>query len=181
MMRMTTATTMTRQTRHARATHRASASARASTSSDANVATWFSTGDTRPVILYDGVCNLCNGGVNFAIDMDAKESGSVRFAALQSDVGRALLRNCGRSADDISSIVFVVSPTRAYVKSEAVLRIAEYMKPPLPTLGGIGLMFPTPLGDFVYDLVADNRYNILGVRDECRLGRDDEFKDRFLY
>ena len=134
------------------------------------------------MILYDGVCNLCNGGVNFAIDMDAKASGSVRFAALQSDVGRAMLRDCGRNADDISSIVFVVSPTRAYVKSEAVLRIAEYMKPPLPTLGGFGMLFPTPLGDFVYDLVADNRYNILGMRDECRLGRDDaEFKDRFLY
>ena len=59
--------------------------------------------DTRPVVLFDGVCNLCNGAVNLALDWDPK--GHLRFAALQSDVGRALLEKNGRKADDISSIV----------------------------------------------------------------------------
>lgn len=56
--------------------------------------------DMRPIILFDGVCNMCNGGVNFALDYD--QEGVFRFAALQSDVGRALLVRSGRRADDIS-------------------------------------------------------------------------------
>jgi len=60
--------------------------------------------DERPIILYDGICNLCNGGVNFMLDWDSpnEERGNFRFAALQSDVGNALLERSGRRADDVS-------------------------------------------------------------------------------
>jgi predicted DCC family thiol-disulfide oxidoreductase YuxK len=68
------------------------------------------------VILFDGVCNLCNGGVNLALDLDPP--GELRFAALQSSAGRALLRRSGRDASDISSIV-LVERDRSYVKSGA--------------------------------------------------------------
>jgi predicted DCC family thiol-disulfide oxidoreductase YuxK len=61
--------------------------------------------DSRPVILFDGVCNLCNGGVNFMLDWDRR--GEFRLAALQSPAGRKLLQRSGRSPDDISSIVLV--------------------------------------------------------------------------
>ena len=133
--------------------------------------------DKRPIILFDGVCNLCNGGVNLALDLDPP--GRLRFAALQSPAGRALLVRAGRDPDDISSIV-LVEETNAYVKSDAVLRIATYLENPLlPAAGTLGALFPGIIRDAVYDLVADNRYDILGVKDECRLG-DDRFDDRFV-
>mmetsp|Transcript_17605 Transcript_17605/g.35063 ORF Transcript_17605/g.35063 Transcript_17605/m.35063 type:complete len:156 (+) Transcript_17605:158-625(+) len=75
----------------------------------------FADGDVRPIILFDGVCNLCNGGVNFALDND--EVGNFRFAALQSEAGRALLSSHGKAADDISSIV-LITPERAHFKVE---------------------------------------------------------------
>jgi hypothetical protein len=60
--------------------------------------------DDRPIILYDGICNLCNGGVNFMLDWDSpnEERGNFRFAALQSEVGKALLQRSGRRPDDVS-------------------------------------------------------------------------------
>ncbi len=133
--------------------------------------------DRRPIILFDGVCNLCNGGVNLALDLDPP--GKLRFAALQSDAGRALLRRAGRDPDDISSIV-LVEERDSYVKSDAVLRIARYLdNPALPAAAALGMLFPGVLRDVVYDIVADNRYSLLGMRDECRLG-DARFDDRFV-
>ena len=130
------------------------------------------------MILFDGVCNLCNGGGNFALDMDPP--GKLRFAALQSTAGRALLRRAGREPDDISSIV-LVEEQAAYVKSDAVLRIATYLdgNPLFPIAGTIGPAVPGFLRDAFYDVIADNRYELLGMKDECRLG-DDRFDDRFV-
>ena len=158
-----------RRSRPRRVTDRAMASADPSRD--------FFASDTRPILLFDGVCNLCNGGVNLALDQDA--GGKLRFAALQSPAGRALLRRAGRDPDDISSIV-LVEKDAAYVKSDAVLRIATYLDNPLlPVAGTIGPMFPRFFRDAVYDVVADNRYEILGMKDECRLS-DDRFDDRFV-
>ena len=67
----------------------------------------FSKTDSRPVILFDGVCNLCHGGVNFVLDTDNTLDGALRFAALQSDVGKVLLERAGKKPDDISSLVLV--------------------------------------------------------------------------
>ena len=166
----------------ARGAPRPRASARASVATRAmSREEWFKD-DDRGVILYDGVCNLCNGAVNFALEYDAEPSrGSVRFAALQSETGRAMLVNAGRDADDISSIVFVegAAPSESYVKSEAILRIARRMRAPFPQLSALGSLVPRAIGDFVYDAVADNRYSLLGKRDACRFG-DDENDERFL-
>jgi predicted DCC family thiol-disulfide oxidoreductase YuxK len=143
---------------------------------------WFTDDDERGVILYDGVCNLCNSAVNFAIEYDADVTGrgSLRFAALQSDAGRAMLVRAGRDADDISSIVFVERGGVARVKSDAILAIAKRLRAPFPQLSALGRVFvPRMLGDAVYDLVANNRYAVLGKRDVCRLG-DETHDDRFL-
>ena len=114
--------------------------------------------DRRPVILFDGVCNMCNGAVNLALDWDPK--GKLRFSALQSNVGRALLEANGRRADDISSIV-LVTKDGAYIKSDAVLKIAEELTPlpflPLQPVASLGrLAVPKILRDIIYDGVADN-------------------------
>ncbi|KAL7448996.1 hypothetical protein ACHAWC_001105, partial [Mediolabrus comicus] len=81
---------------------------------------------SRPIILFDGVCNLCNSAVNLALDWDP--SGKLRFAALQSKVGQNLLQAHGRDANDISSIVFI-TPKGAYTKSDAILGITQELNP----------------------------------------------------
>jgi predicted DCC family thiol-disulfide oxidoreductase YuxK len=138
--------------------------------------------DQRPIILFDGVCNLCNNAVNLALDWDPK--GKLRFAALQSKVGRALLEANGRKSDDISSIVLVTS-RGAYIKSDAVLKITEALTPlsmlPLKPVAILGQYFvPRFLRDIVYDGVADNRYSVMGTQDQCRFDADGEFEDRFV-
>ncbi|KAL4426672.1 hypothetical protein ABPG77_004728 [Micractinium sp. CCAP 211/92] len=136
---------------------------------------FFAT-DQRPIILFDGVCNLCNGGVNFMLAWDRE--GRFRFAALQSDTGRALLRRAGRSPDDISSIV-LVERQAAYTKSAAILRIAAGLQAPLPLVAAALDGFPRPFKDWFYDQVADNRYSIFGRTSACRLS-DPRFEDRFV-
>lgn len=120
---------------------------------------------------------MCNNAVNLALDWDPR--GKLRFAALQSNVGRALLQHHGRMADDISSIV-LVTRKGAYLKSDAVLGIAEELNPlpmlPLRPFAGLAkMMVPQFLRDLIYDGVADNRYFILGKRDKCRFDADGEF------
>ncbi|GAQ91437.1 hypothetical protein KFL_007850040 [Klebsormidium nitens] len=132
--------------------------------------------DKRPVILFDGVCNLCNNGVNFMLDHDPK--GNLRFSALQSEAGRALLRRAGRDPQDITSIV-LVEPNKCYIRSEAILHIAQYLHQPLIAFGHLGLIVPGFFRDKFYNLIAYNRYSIMGKRNMCRIG-DQRFVDRFV-
>jgi predicted DCC family thiol-disulfide oxidoreductase YuxK len=81
-----------------------------------------------PVLLFDGVCNLCNASVQFVIDRDPEAR--FRFAALQSDVGRSLASGCGIDADALDSLV-LVEEGRCYTRSSAALRVAR------ETLGGV--------------------------------------------
>jgi predicted DCC family thiol-disulfide oxidoreductase YuxK len=171
---------------------------------------FFTPEDERPIILFDGVCNLyvfggtaffvstgfcilvcshkqwsqsslcrrCNGAVNFMLDWDVQ--GKCRFAALQSDAGQELLQRAGRSRDDISSMV-LVEKDNSYIKSDAVLRTAQYLDAPiLPLLASVGLLVaPKPLRDFLYDGVAGSRYDLFGRSSTCRLD-DPRFRDRFV-
>jgi len=75
--------------------------------------------DKRPIILFDGVCVLCNSAVDFMLQWDGE--GEFRLSALQSPAGQRLLLRCGRRAEDISSIV-LVEKDKHYIKSESVLR-----------------------------------------------------------
>jgi len=138
--------------------------------------------DDRPIVLFDGVCNMCNSAVNLALDWDPQ--GKLRFSALQSNVGRSLLEANGRSADDISSIV-LITRDGAYIKSDAVLKITEELTPtvllPLKPAAVISrFVLPKIFRDLIYDGVADNRYDIMGKKDECRFDSDGEFDDRFV-
>ncbi|KAI3525125.1 hypothetical protein L2E82_02447 [Cichorium intybus] len=120
--------------------------------------------DTRPIMLFDGVCNLCNGGVKFVRDNDRQRR--IRFEALQSDAGRNLLQRSGRSPDDISSVV-LVEKNRSYIKSEAVLKIMEYIDLPFPQLAFFLQFVPLFIRDFVYENIADNRYAVFGRSESC--------------
>jgi predicted DCC family thiol-disulfide oxidoreductase YuxK len=162
------------------------ASAAAAFDGAAVTARYFAA-DRRSIILYDGVCNLCNGAVDLMLKLDPKAPGRFRLAALQSDAGRSLLRRSGRSADDISSIV-LVEEDGFYIRSEAVRRIAAgldatMLGPLLPLLAAAARPVPLAVRDAAYDQVANNRYSVFGRTRECRLSDRSparEFEERFV-
>ncbi|KAK7325236.1 hypothetical protein VNO77_29395 [Canavalia gladiata] len=126
----------------------------------------FFNQDKRPIMLFDGVCNLCNGGVKFVRDNDRNKI--IRYEPLQSEAGKMLLRRSGRAPDDISSVV-LVEKDRSYIKSEAVLKIMEYIDLPFPQLAFLLHFVPLFVRDFVYDNVANNRYLIFGRSESCEI------------
>lgn len=133
--------------------------------------------DKRPVLLYDGVCNMCNGFVNRFLDVDKEEK--FRFSALQSEAGRSLLALSGRSPDDISSIVLVEANGEAHIQSDALLRMGRIIGGPVGLVLFPGIAVPKFVRNKMYDVVADNRYSFLGKREDCRCS-DDRYADRFI-
>lgn len=129
----------------------------------------------HPIILFDGVCNLCNASVNFVIDRDP--DALFRFGALQSDAGRALLAEHGVDERWLDSIVLVEEGT-VYTASDAALRIAVRLKGPW-TLMHVFRIVPRPVRDVVYNWIARNRYRWFGKQDACRLPTP-ELKSRFI-
>jgi predicted DCC family thiol-disulfide oxidoreductase YuxK len=134
-----------------------------------------SVAEEGPILLFDGVCNLCNGVVGFLIPRDPERR--LRFASLQSEVGRALLERHGLPTDDADTVV-LVEGDRAYTKSDAAIRIAERLGWPY-RLARVARLLPVGLRARVYDLVADNRYDWFGRKDRCMVP-DEDVADRFL-
>mmetsp|Transcript_19697 Transcript_19697/g.22677 ORF Transcript_19697/g.22677 Transcript_19697/m.22677 type:complete len:286 (+) Transcript_19697:45-902(+) len=137
--------------------------------------------DDRPIILFDGICNLCNGAVLFALDHD--NDNKFRFVSLQSQTGKSLLVSCGKSSSDTSSIILATGPTTCYTKSEAVLNIAKDLTGNriFPLIRKLGKIVPGFAKNKVYDFVAVNRHRFGEYSGEsCRLDFDGEFDDRFI-
>jgi len=114
------------------------------------------------VILFDGVCNLCSGAVQFVIERDA--AARFRFAALQSPVAARLIEST-RIGDRLDSIV-LVEDGRVWTQSTAALRIARRLRLPWPAAYAM-IVVPRPLRDWIYNLVARNRYRWFGQREAC--------------
>ncbi len=127
------------------------------------------------IVLFDGVCNLCNGAVQFIINRDAKNRFS--FASLQSEAGQARLRQFGLATDAFDTFV-LVEGGKAYTRSTAALRIARRLPGAWPLLYGL-VVIPKPLRDWVYGLVARNRYRLFGRQDSCMMPTP-ELRARFL-
>jgi predicted DCC family thiol-disulfide oxidoreductase YuxK len=133
------------------------------------------TTSNAPILLFDGVCNLCNGAVQWVIAHDS--AARFRFASLQSDAGRALLAAHGLPLDAMDTVV-LVDGERHFIKSDAALEVAR-------RLGGVwrlaapAKLVPRALRDMVYDWVARNRYARWGKRDECWVPTP-ELRARFL-
>lgn len=132
-------------------------------------------GDDRPIVLFDGVCRFCDASVNFIIDRDPKQT--FRFAALQSDVGQRLLCEHQLSTTDLNTIV-LIEGSRVSNRSTAALRIARRLRFPWNLLC-VFLILPNPLRDFVYKVIAANRYRWFGKRESCRIPTEAD-KKRFL-
>ena len=109
------------------------------------------------IILFDGVCNFCNRWVTFVLDNDP--DGLFCFASLQSSRGRELLQSCGRSADDLSTVVVIDRDGSFYTQSSAALRVGQVLqRPALNVLASSLVSVPAPVRDGVYRLVAENRW-----------------------
>ena len=127
------------------------------------------------IILFDGVCNLCNSTIQFIIKKDTKQR--FKFASLQSDAAREVLLQYSMKNVELKSIVFITN-NRIYLKSSAVLRI-------LWELGGFYKLLyffwvvPKPLRDLSYDYIAKNRYRWFGKKEQCMVPTP-ELKNRFL-
>ncbi|WP_426492787.1 thiol-disulfide oxidoreductase DCC family protein [Hymenobacter sp. 102] len=133
--------------------------------------------DASAIILFDGVCNLCNGFVQFVIRHDA--AGRFRFAALQSEAGQALLRQHRLPTPTEPDSVVLVMGDRAYMHSAAALRILRGLTGGWRWLAGLGLLVPRRLRDAVYRLIARHRYQWFGRQEACWMPTP-ELRARFL-
>ena len=127
------------------------------------------------IVLFDGICNLCNGSVQFMIRHDRK--GKFRFASLQSETGKALQEKYHFDPSVLDTIILIEND-RAYIRSTGVLRIARGLDGLLPALY-VFTIVPVFIRDFVYKMVARNRYRWFGHRDECMIPTP-ELRERFL-
>lgn len=130
---------------------------------------------SKNILLFDGVCNLCNGLVLFIIKRDP--AGKFKFASLQSETGQQWLTRIGLVKNEFESFIFI-QDDKYYLKSTAALKM-------LRQLGGVWkllyvfILVPRPIRDFFYDLIARSRYRIFGKRDVCMIPTP-ELRERFL-
>lgn len=127
------------------------------------------------ILLFDGVCNFCNGAVRFVVPRDP--TGHFRFAALQSETGREVQQRFGLDPDDLDTVV-LVEGDRFHAKSGALLRVARHLSGAWPLLAAF-LVIPRPLRDWAYDRFAERRYRWFGRSDECPVPTP-ELRERFL-
>jgi len=130
----------------------------------------------KPVILFDGVCNLCNHAIDFVLKHEA--GAEFLFAASQSEAGRRLMERSGLSEEDVNRSIYVLEDGRLSSKSTAALRIARRMRSPWKW-AYVFIAVPSPLRDPFYNFVARNRYRWFGKRDVCRFPTPEE-RARFL-
>lgn len=130
----------------------------------------------KKIILFDGVCNLCNSSIQFVIKYDKKDA--FRFVALQSDLGIKIIKHIGIANQDIDSVILYEPSVAYYYKSDAAIEIAK-------NLGGFfhfGTFFrilPVNFRNFLYDYVAKNRYKWFGKKDTCMIPTK-EITSKFL-
>jgi predicted DCC family thiol-disulfide oxidoreductase YuxK len=130
----------------------------------------------KKVILFDGVCNLCNSSVQFVIKRDRKDM--FRYTALQSEVGQKMIGERGIDTSQVDSIILIEPGVAYYTKSDAALKIGQSFG------GGYALLaiftwIPKSIRDAIYDFVARNRYKWFGKQESCMIPTP-ELKAKFL-
>ena len=123
----------------------------------------------HPVILFDGICNLCNNAVQFVLKHDKKKL--FRFASLQSDFGKSILIKYGLPPDNFNSFVLILNG-KAYTKSTAALSVAKMLSGPMKLLYGF-IIVPAFIRNGVYNVIANNRYKWFGKKESCMLPSPD--------
>lgn len=129
----------------------------------------------RPVVLFDGVCNLCNFFVNFIIDHDRKNH--FLFGSLQSKEAKHILLKHSHDSDQLKTVVFVDAGVM-YMRSTAALRVLKKLGLPW-SIFFVFIVVPKSFRDWIYDWISRNRYSWFGKRDTCRMPTP-ELRQRFL-
>lgn len=131
--------------------------------------------NNKIILLFDGVCNLCNGFVQFILKRNKKRN--IYFGALQSESGQRLLKEKGLPCDKFETLI-VISNGMVLKRSQAVFLICNQLDFPWPLIG-IFRIIPKFISDFVYDRIAKSRYSVFGKKDVCIMPTED-IKDRFI-
>lgn len=118
----------------------------------------------KKIILFDGVCNLCDAAVQYIIKYD--KSDVFRFVSLQSELGQRILKHIGIQSDKMDSIVLFEPGIAYYYKSSAALEIAKNLQG-IFTLATLFRLLPSGIRDLLYDYVAKNRYKWYGKKESC--------------
>ncbi len=122
--------------------------------------------ENKKIILFDGVCNLCNAWVKFVIKFDKKDI--FRFTSIQSDLGLQIINHLAIDSSKTDSIILFEPENKYFIHSEAVFKIAKY-------LGGLFIILtifsilPKGITDFGYRFIAKNRYKWFGKKDNCSI------------
>jgi len=129
----------------------------------------------QPLILFDGVCNLCNSSVLFIIKRDSNSI--FRFASLQSDLGKSLLQEFDLPVTELNSVI-LIQKNKVYQKSNAALEIARHLSGLWPMFYSF-MIIPAFVRNSVYTWIANNRYKWFGKKDACMIPTA-ELKSRFI-
>ncbi len=129
----------------------------------------------KKIILFDGVCNLCDTSVQLIIKHDEKDI--FRFVALQSELGQQILKHIGVDSKSIDSILLYEPGIAYYYKAEAVMKISKDMSGWYPILSYFSFLGKST--NFIYDFVAKNRYKWYGKKENCMIPTP-ELKAKFL-
>ncbi len=133
--------------------------------------------ENKLIILFDGVCNLCNGAVQFVIEHDKQDR--FRFAALQSSLGEKLVNDRGIDTSKVDSIILIEPGVAYYTESDAALMIGKEFGG-LWWLLGVFQWVPAALRDPIYRWVARNRYKWFGKKEACMVPTQN-LKNKFLH
>lgn len=129
----------------------------------------------KSVVLFDGVCNLCNASVNFIIKHDSQNY--FLFASLQSDAAKEILLQFNLKKLDLKSILLIEN-NQIFDQSTAALRIAKKLNFAYNLLY-VFIIVPKPLRNFIYGIIAKNRYKWFGKKESCMIPTK-ELKDKFI-
>ncbi len=129
----------------------------------------------HPIILFDGICNLCNGAVQFIIRHDKKKL--FVFASLQSEIGQKLLKQYNFPLDEFNSFI-LIDNDKAFTRSTSALKVVKKLNGIFSLLYAF-IILPAFIRDGIYNRVAANRYKWFGKKDECMIPTP-ELKARFL-
>lgn len=131
--------------------------------------------NSSTIILFDGICNLCNGSVQYVIKHDP--GGIFKFAAFQSNTGQRILQQQNLPENPFNSFL-LIEQGQVFTKSTAALRVAKKLNGPTKLLYAF-IILPAFIRNFVYDLIAKNRYRWFGKKETCMVPAP-ELLDRFL-
>ena len=133
--------------------------------------------ENKKIVLFDGVCNLCNGAVVYIIKRDKNDV--FRFAALQSDIGQKLINERNIDTSKIDSIILIEPGIAYYTKSSAAIKIMNEFGGLWRVMNVFNYLLPTSIRDIIYDFIAKNRYKWFGKQESCMIPTP-ELKAKFL-